>query len=191
MLTINHRGLLPEESASLVAGRSADFLTWRLFGSLPASFFSRLREIRTFSAGEEFRRADARLDRADAGPVWLKDPRVAECIVQKLVDGDTALQQFSLHAYVIMSNHVHVLLTPKVPVRRLTNSLKGVTARTANKILQHSGEHFWQDESYDHWCRSLAEFARIRDYIERNPVTAGLVSHAKDWPWSSAHRNGK
>ncbi len=90
-----------------------------------------------------------------------------------------------------MSNHVHVLLTPNVEVRRLTNSLKGVTARAANKILQRSAQHFWQDESYDHWCRSLAEFARIREYIERNPVAAGMVAKASDWLWSSANRNGK
>ncbi|MFZ0883733.1 MAG: transposase [Candidatus Acidiferrales bacterium] len=167
------------------------FLTWRLYGSLPASFFSRLREIKKFSAGEEFRRADERLDHGDTGPVWLKDPRVAASVVRKLTHGDEALQHYSLHAYVVMSNHVHVLLTPKVPVRRLTNSLKGVTARAANKILQRSGQRFWQDESYDHWCRSLAEFARIREYIERNPVAAGLVAKASDWPWSSAHRNGK
>ena len=167
------------------------FLTWRLYGSLPASFFSRLREIKKFSAGEEFRRADESLDRAEAGPLWLKDARIAQCVVEKLVHGDQGPQHYSLHSYVVMSNHVHVLLTPKVPVRRLTNSLKGATARAANKILHGSAQHFWQDESYDHWCRSLAEFARIQQYIERNPVAAGLVAKASDWPWSSAHRNGK
>lgn len=167
------------------------FLTWRLYGSLPAGFFTRLREIKKFSAGEEFRRADKSLDRAEAGPLWLNDTRIAQCVVEKLVHGDRGLQHYSLHSYVVMSNHVHVLLTPNVPVRRLTNSLKGVTARAANKILQRSAQRFWQDESYDHWCRSLAEFARIRDYIERNPVAAGLVTKATDWRCSSAYRNGK
>jgi REP-associated tyrosine transposase len=167
------------------------FLTWRLFGSLPAGFFSRLREIKKFSAGDEFRRADLLLDRANDGPLWLANPSVAACIVEKLAYGDHQLQQYSLHAYVVMSNHVHVLLTPRVDVRRLTNSLKGSTARVANQILQRSGHHFWQDESHDHWCRSPAEFARIRAYIERNPVTAGLVANAADFRWSSAHHNEK
>ncbi len=167
------------------------FLTWRLFGSLPASFFSRLHEIKKFSASEEFRRADERLDRAEAGPVWLKDPRIAGCVLEVLAHGDSGLHHYTLHAFVVMSNHVHVLLTPNVPVRRLTNSLKGATARAANKILQRGGQHFWQDESFDHWCRSLAEFARIREYIERNPVAAGLVANPSDWIWSSAHRGGK
>jgi len=111
--------------------------------------------------------------------------------VEKLTRGDSDLHHYVLHSYVIMSNHVHVLLTPKIPLRRLTNSLKGATARVANQILQRSGEHFWQDESYDHWCRNAAEFERIRGYIARNPVRAGLVVKPEDWPWSSAHDLGR
>jgi hypothetical protein len=49
---------------------------------------------------------------------------------------------------------------------------------------------FWEDESFDHWVRDEAELVRIRTYIERNPVTAGLVERAEDWPWSSAAKRG-
>ena len=45
---------------------------------------------------------------------------------------------------------------------------------------------FPQDESYDHWVRSEQEFGRIRTYIEMNPVSAGLVRKAEEWPWTSA-----
>jgi hypothetical protein len=38
----------------------------------------------------------------------------------------------------------------------------------------------------DHWVRSSAEFDRIQSYIERNPVSAQLVSKPEAWPWSSA-----
>jgi putative DNA methylase len=65
-------------------------------------------------------------------------------------------------------------------------SLKGFTAREANKILRRTGEPFWQRESYDHWVRDEQEFGRIRAYIENNPVRAGLVARAEDYPWSSA-----
>ena len=65
-------------------------------------------------------------------------------------------------------------------------SLKGVTAREANQILQRTGKPFWQDESFDHWVRSEVEFTEIRKYIEHNPVTAGLVERPEDWAWSSA-----
>jgi hypothetical protein len=52
--------------------------------------------------------------------------------------------------------------------------------------LNRTGAPFWQDESFDHWIRDPAEAVRIRSYIERNPVVAGLAKRAEDWPWSSA-----
>jgi len=64
--------------------------------------------------------------------------------------------------------------------------LKGFTAYRANELLGRHGQAFWQDESYDHLVRSELEFARIRSYIEENPVKAGLVSEASLYPWSSA-----
>ena len=67
-------------------------------------------------------------------------------------------------------------------------SLKGFTARKANVILGRTGQPFWQDESFDHWVRDEVEFARVVSYIERNPVTAGLVKDPGDWRWSSARR---
>ena len=65
-------------------------------------------------------------------------------------------------------------------------TLKGYTAREANKLLQRSGQPFWQKESYDHAARNEREAGRIRRYIEDNPVKAGLVARAEDYPWSSA-----
>jgi REP element-mobilizing transposase RayT len=85
-----------------------------------------------------------------------------------------------------MPNHVHVLL-PLVDPSKLLHSVKGFSAREANKLLGRSGEPFWQRESYDHWVRSEMESERIRRYIEENPVRAGLVARAEDYPWSSAY----
>lgn len=47
---------------------------------------------------------------------------------------------------------------------------------------------FWQDESFDHWVRSEAELEAVIDYVENNPVKAGLVEEKKLWRWSSAHQ---
>jgi REP-associated tyrosine transposase len=167
---------------------SSIFLTWRLYGSLPKSFFNRLRECKNFSSDEEFRQTDEHLDRADSGPLWLKNPRIAKCVVEKITRGDAELSHYTVHAYVVMANDVHMLLTPNVPLRRITNGLKGATARAANLILRRTGQPFWQEESYDHWCRNAAEFERLRSYIVQNSVTARLVANPEDWPWSSAHR---
>src|SRR2546426_9043883 len=87
-----------------------------------------------------------------------------------------------------MANHVHVLLEPKIDVARITKGIKGVTAKKGNQILGRTGRRLWQNESYDHWVRSPSECDRIRSYIERNPVMAGLVSRPEEWPWSSAAR---
>ena len=96
------------------------------------------------------------------------------------------LRYYELHAYVVMPNHVHLLVLPLVDAGRLLQSLKGFTARKANQMLHREGEPFWQRESYDHWVRDAREFNRIRAYIENNPVTAGLVTKPEDHPWSSA-----
>ena len=89
-------------------------------------------------------------------------------------------------AWVVMPNHVHLLILPKVPVAVLMRWLKGSTARSANQILGRTGQPFWQDESYDHYLRHGSQIDRTIAYIEENPVSAGLVSSAENWPWSSA-----
>ena len=93
---------------------------------------------------------------------------------------------FTLRAYAVMANHVHVLLAQRAPLERITLQLKGASAHAANLILSRTGEPFWQKESFDHWVRNPAECQKIRAYIENNPVAAGLVARPEDWPWSSA-----
>jgi putative transposase len=158
------------------------FLTWRLKGSLPAH----LRAIASKEMpGKRFLELDRALDRADTGPLWLRKPRIAECLVAALRNVQEQ-RLITLHAYAIMANHVHVLLTPAAPIARITKFVKGATSRQANLLLGFTGSHFWQDESFDHWVRNPEEWRKIRTYIERNPVAAGLVARAEDWPWSSA-----
>jgi type I restriction enzyme R subunit/putative DNA methylase len=95
---------------------------------------------------------------------------------------------FELQAYVLMANHVHALIEPKVELAKITQQLKGSTARAANLILGRSGNPFWQDESFDHWVRNPGEHQKILTYIENNPVKAGLCATPQSWPWSSAHQ---
>src|ERR1700685_1241004 len=159
------------------------FLTWRLHGSLPAGYLRGLRLQAQLDPKEEFRLAEQLLDRPSDGPLWLKDPRIADGIVAALVHGSAKLRHYELHSFSVMANHVHVLISPLQRIRLITRELKGVTARFSNEILNRTGRGFWQDESFDHWIRSEAQFARIKNYIERNPVKAGLVANAEDWPW--------
>jgi putative transposase len=89
-----------------------------------------------------------------------------------------------------MSNHVHLLVLPREAPSRFLQTLKGYTAREANRLLERTGQPFWQSESFDHWVRDEKQGKRIKAYIENNPVKAGLVAEAKDYLWSSAERFG-
>jgi putative transposase len=158
------------------------FITWRLYGSLPMQVAARRENIPT---GRAFVRRDRMLDHAQTGPLWLKEARIAECVVSQL----SALHRrklFCLRAYVLMANHVHLLIESQAPLALITQHVKGATSREANLLLGRTGKPFWQSESFDHWIRNPGEWQKIRTYIERNPVAAGLVQKPEDWPWSSA-----
>jgi hypothetical protein len=130
------------------------FLTWRLHGSLPRGVEQQLAEARARSDGEEFRCAERILDRAASGPLWLKERRVAEMMCDVIERGEARFDRYRLHAYVVMANHVHLLITPNRDVWQLTKELKGLTARLANRLLGRTGETFWQVESFDRWTRN-------------------------------------
>ena len=111
---------------------------------------------------------------------------IADMVVEAIRYNADRLGQYVLHAFVVMPNHVHLLITPAVALCKLTKSLKGITARRANEVLGLTGTTFWQEESYDRLVRDLTEFEGIRNYIENNPVRAGLVAEAGEYRWSSA-----
>ena len=158
------------------------FLTWRLWGSLPA-----VRERTAYpTPGHAFVAADRALDRHGSGPRWLNDPRIAGFVAESIQSGENQRRFYELRAWVVMPNHVHLLILPQVAVPAITRWLKAWTARRANHLLGRTGQPFWQDESYDHWVRNRQERDRIIRYIEENPVSAGLVASAELWPWSSA-----
>jgi REP element-mobilizing transposase RayT len=129
---------------------------------------------------------DRLLDAACAGAFYLRQPAVADMMVEAIQYNSNTLGHYILHAFVVMPNHVHLLATPSIALPELTKSLKGITAKRANAILALTGHPFWQDESYDHLVRHAREFEKIRNYIEMNPVQAGLVREASEYRWSSA-----
>jgi REP-associated tyrosine transposase len=158
------------------------FITWNLRGALRPSQFPPPNKA---LSGETFAAMDRALDTARAGPMFLRQDAIASLVASSLHHG-MELGHYELASFVIMANHVHALLLPKVEVSKLMKSLKGYTAREANRALGRTGIPFWQKESYDHWVRDEAEWNRIARYIENNPVRAGLVSVPEAYRWSSA-----
>lgn len=155
------------------------FVTWRLHGACARFRIDKANP----DAGRAFAASDRALGKAESGPKWLADERIAQCCRDALEFAENHLKLCSLISYVIMPNHVHLVLLPKAPLARISKSVKCFTARKANEILGRTGEPFWQDEGYDHWVRSEDELYRIVAYVRRNPVSAGLVEKAEDWRW--------
>jgi mutator protein MutT len=165
------------------------FVTWRLAGSIPVAPPKLLKNDPT--PGKSFAEFDRKLDRSQLGPRWLGDTRVANMFVAALRHGENTRRAYDLGAWVIMPNHVHLVIQPRQPLPDIIRWLKIATANRANKVIGiRPGTPFWQREYYDHWIRSEKEFFSIADYIERNPVSAGLVAQPAEWPWSSANSAG-
>ena len=163
---------IPEETAV--------FVNWRLAGSLPATP-GYLTDDKLRSSVQPSLPQDVR-----SGPAWLQDPRIACVVVNALLHGETVRRLYELHAWVVMPNHVHAIFQPRTAMLPIMQWLKGRTSRVANRMLGRTGAPFWQDESFDHWVRSAEELQGLIEYVENNPVRAGLVGAKEQWRWSSA-----
>jgi putative transposase len=90
--------------------------------------------------------------------------------------------------YCLMPDHVHLLLHGWEKTADQLLFVRFVRLHTA-RLLAQTG-HRWQSWAYDHVLREEEcekdGFVRIADYIRDNPVRAGLVSEARNWPWSGA-----
>jgi REP element-mobilizing transposase RayT len=181
------------------------FVTFRLADSLPAAAITRLKQERehllqhalaakrplTWAEEQQLyqwyaAQVDAQFDQGH-GSCWLHRPEIAKLVADALLFFQN--QRYELSTWVIMPNHVHALVKPRpeFELSDILHSWKSFTAHAANKVLQNTGNTFWQTESYDHWVRDVAEHAAIARYISNNPVTSGLCPRPEDWPWSSAH----
>jgi putative transposase len=90
-------------------------------------------------------------------------------------------------AWVLMPNHVHLILVPS-DADGIRRALAAVHRRYAGHIharLKRTG-HFWQGRF---GCVAMDEehLGSALRYVALNPVRARLVRHASDWPWSSLH----
>jgi len=164
------------------------FVTFRLGDSMPAPVLAQWKreqeewlksnpEPHTEAQRHEFQntfneKRQVHLDNGQ-GACILKESAIAEIVEKALrhYDGD----RYELGDFVIMPNHVHVLVTPKEghELSTILHSWKSFTAHAINKLRVTKGV-VWQDESFDHIVRSEAQLEHYQRYIAENPAKAGL-----------------
>jgi len=99
--------------------------------------------------------------------------------------------EVSIHSYVLMTNHVHLLLTPEVEgdgVSRMIQSLGRCYVRYINKTHDRTGT-LWQGRFKSTLVDSEKYLLTVSRYIELNPVRANMVTHPAEYPWSSYQKN--
>lgn len=165
------------------------FITFRLADSLPATKLRRHRKQRESwvaaqgprpwspeTEREYYRRFFGKLEHwldMGSGECLLEDPAnagiIADCL--QFFEG----QRSELHAWVIMPNHVHVLLDvlPEAELSKLVMSWKGFSARRIHERMGRCGS-LWQRSYFDRIVRDWDHFARCVRYIRRNPQKAKL-----------------
>jgi REP element-mobilizing transposase RayT len=197
------RGYLPH----LKVEGGTYWVTLRLYDSLPQEVLKKLEEERKDwekqqrekkVAPQEIaqqwkqrytKRMHAYLD-AGMGACWLKRDDIGGLVANAIQFFEG--KRYDLHAWVVMPNHGHVMVTPreKWTLSSILHSWKSYTANEANRILGRVGEPFWQIESYDHLVRDDKEFYLICEFTINNPVSAGLCAKPEDWKFSSAFSKG-
>ena len=118
----------------------------------------------------------------------------------KILDQVRARFRFLLIGYVVMPEHVHLVMSepPKGNPSKVLQVLKQRVSRSLRKpgrkpsaqlslmfAAAKDSPAFWQRRFYDFNVWSSKKLKEKLDYIHRNPVQRGLGLHPKDWPWSS------
>jgi len=200
------RGYLPHfESRDAI-----QHVTFHLADSIPRAALQRMENEVKLVAGdkretEKRRRIEEWID-AGHGSCLLRSAGAAEMVQGALVNFDA--QRYRVFAWVVMPNHVHVLFQTMGgwTVAEIVASWKKFTARrivsakTANleigdprkeasdREIKDPGKAVWQREYWDRYIRNEKHFWRVVEYIQMNPVKAGLVEKAEEWRWGSAFR---
>jgi REP element-mobilizing transposase RayT len=169
------RGYLPHFDSP----ETIQFVTFRLADSLPRAVAEELRHRE-----DDVHRVERELD-TGFGACWLRQPKIAKLVQDALFHFDG--ERYRLLAWCLMPNHVHVVveMPDGCSLSDIVRSWKSFTARVANVELGRTGP-FWHPDYFDRYMRGEEHLAQTIQYVENNPVKAGLVRRPGEWMWSSA-----
>jgi putative transposase len=123
---------------------------------------------------------------AFSGQALFQRERVAKLLIAVLLEYRRQ-NKFLLHEFVIMPNHLHLLLTTVqgITLERSVQFIKGGFSFRAGKELEMRSE-IWQRGYVDHRIRDGRDYATHREYIWQNPVKRHLAEHPWEFVYSSA-----
>lgn len=181
------RGYLPHFDQPGVV----QFITFRLHDSLPMDLLKEWQATYKSESIEIHRKVERYLDEG-VGSCHLKNPSIAILVEQALLHFDD--QRYRLLAWVVMPNHVHVLIEEMrgYHLSDVVHSWKSYTSKQAGKFLANQKassakeNSFWQRDSFDRFIRDQEHLGRVLEYIHNNPVKAELCERPGDFRFSSA-----
>jgi putative transposase len=89
---------------------------------------------------------------------------------------------YLLHEFVVMPDHIHVLLTPQTSLEKAVQFIKGGFSYRAKELME-----IWQKGFSDHRIRDANDYLLHQVYIHENPVRKHLCEKAEQYPYSSFH----
>jgi putative transposase len=92
---------------------------------------------------------------------------------------------YLLHEFVIMPDHIHLILTALTSLEKAVQFIKGGFSYRAKKELVSNME-VWQKGFSDHRIRDAEDYLRHVSYVRENPIRKHLCERAEDYPYSSA-----
>jgi REP element-mobilizing transposase RayT len=179
------------------------FITWRLAGTMPARILNIFRQLKASEKNLNTIR-DLKMIEAENARLFRLyneyDLNMASWHTPGFSLNDEALaaivtgafhfyagEKYELHAYCVMSNHVHLLIRALkrkngdyYHIADLVRDLKRHTASEMNKMLGRRGQ-FWDDHYFDRIIRNERNYLAVVGYILQNPVVAGLVGKSEFW----------
>ena len=118
-------------------------------------------------------------------PIFAK-PKTAQIVLEQLLDcHDRGF--YKLHAFVIMPDHIHILITPgdSTTVEKAIQMIKGGSSHRIGLGDPHRFP-IWHAGFHDRWIRSSDEYRETMVYIDLNPLAAMLVKRAEEYQFGSA-----
>jgi REP element-mobilizing transposase RayT len=120
--------------------------------------------------------------RVSGATAWLADPRIAAMVAEAILHGHNSRSFYELLGWVIMPDHVHLVILPRTPLQEIMRWLKAATGNRANHLLGRRGLAFWHREYFDRWIGQTSN-------SDRRSLMWRTTRFARDW--SRAPRSGR